>query len=47
VGAAAMVPALLLSDERVKRDIVPMGEQNGHKLYRFKYYVWSDPNTLA
>lgn len=33
------------SDERLKRDIVPVGEENGFHLYRFKY-VWSEAQDV-
>jgi hypothetical protein len=44
-GAAVLVGGLL-SDERVKRDIVATGEQNGFQLYRFRY-LWSDTEYLG
>lgn len=40
LGAAASGGAAV-SDRRLKRDIVPIGERAGRKWYRFKY-LWSD-----
>jgi len=33
------------SDMRLKADIEPIGERNGHNWYRFRY-VWDDPGTV-
>ena len=33
------------SDRRIKTDIEPMGQRNGHNWYRFRY-VWEDPGTV-
>lgn len=50
VGAGAALTGISLlaafSDERLKRDIVPAGEENGFHLYRFKY-VWSDQEYVG
>lgn len=35
--AGSAAAAALFSDERLKENIVPMGEENGHKIYRFNY----------
>jgi len=32
------------SDRRIKADIEPMGQRNGHNWYRFRY-VWEEPGT--
>jgi hypothetical protein len=36
-GTGAMGPFNAFSDIRLKTDIIPDGEQNGHKMYTFKY----------
>jgi hypothetical protein len=33
------------SDIRIKADIEPMGQRNGHNWYKFRY-VWEDPGTV-
>ena len=33
------------SDRRIKTDIEPHGERNGHNWYKFRY-VWEDPGTV-
>jgi hypothetical protein len=33
------------SDRRIKTDIEPMGQRNGHNWYRFRY-VWEDTGTV-
>jgi len=40
LGSAAS-GAAMLSDRRLKRDIVPLGERAGRKWYQFRY-LWSD-----
>lgn len=48
IGGALLGLSLLsaFSDERVKRDIVPLGMENGYKVYRFKY-LWSDAEYVG
>lgn len=50
LGAGAAVVGLSLlsafSDERLKRDITPVGTENGYKVYRFRY-VWSDDEYIG
>ncbi|MCC8977589.1 tail fiber domain-containing protein [Bradyrhizobium acaciae] len=49
-GAGAALTALSLfaafSDERLKRDIVPYGVENGFQTYRFRY-LWSDDEYVG
>ncbi|MBK3666263.1 tail fiber domain-containing protein [Bradyrhizobium diazoefficiens] len=47
-GAALTGLSLLaaFSDERLKRDIVPVGKENGFNLYRFRY-LWSDEEYIG
>jgi hypothetical protein len=33
------------SDRRIKTDIEPIGQRNGHNWYKFRY-VWEDPGTV-
>jgi hypothetical protein len=42
-GITAMNPGG--SDRRIKTDIEPHGERNGHAWYKFRY-VWEDPGTV-
>lgn len=38
LGAGANVAgAYFMSDERLKEDIIPMGQENGHNVYQFRY----------
>lgn len=50
VGAGAALTGLSLlaafSDERLKRDIVPVGQENGFNVYRFRY-VWSEEEYIG
>jgi hypothetical protein len=48
LGGALVGLSLLsaFSDERLKRDIVPVGEENGFHIYRFRY-VWSDEEYIG
>ena len=48
LGGALVGLSLLsaFSDERLKRDIVPIGEENGFNIYRFRY-VWSDDEYIG
>jgi hypothetical protein len=50
IGAGGALIGLSLlgafSDERLKRNIVPIGVENGYKVYRFKY-LWSDAEYVG
>lgn len=37
LGAAGSIGGALLSDERVKENIVPIGKEKGHNMYEFNY----------
>jgi hypothetical protein len=41
LGSAVQTGALLFSDERLKRDVEPVGKRGAHEWYRFRYH-WSD-----
>ena len=48
LGGALVGLSLLsaFSDERLKRDIIPVGEENGFRIYRFRY-MWSDDEYIG
>jgi hypothetical protein len=43
--SGAKMAAAAGSDIRIKTDIEPAGERNGHNWYRFRY-VWDEPGTV-
>jgi hypothetical protein len=41
LGTGVQAAAMMFSDERLKRDIEPIGQRGAHTWYRYRY-VWSD-----